>query len=280
MRALPGLLLTAVLMSAALGAEMLTPRAFTEEFARAVKAALPSATVAAVGDLELAISEPDGRQRSLLLENPYRDYSSNPQRLDHLIRSFVAALTRSGSGAGKFDPARLIPVIKDRQWLDDERRGFKARGIEQDHVVEPFNDELFIVYVEDDPTRMRYIMSGENIGVARDRMRALAIENLKRILPKIELQTEGDVAVLSAGGDYDASLLLIDEIGSGGQIKMNGDIVVAVPARDVLLVTGSRSRAGVKKVRELAAKLAAEGPHRLTATLFVYRNGKFAKFGR
>jgi hypothetical protein len=36
----------------------------------------------------------------------------------------------------------------------------------------------------------------------------------------------------------------------------------------------------VKKVRELAAKLAAEGPHRLTATLFVYRNGKFAKFGR
>jgi uncharacterized protein YtpQ (UPF0354 family) len=56
--------------------------------------------------------------------------------------------------------------------------------------------------------------------------------------------------------------------------------VVAVPARDVLLVTGSRNRTGLKKVRELAAKYVAEGRYELTDMLFVYRDGRFSKFGR
>ena len=59
---------------------------------------------------------------------------------------------------------------------------------------------------------------------------------------------------MSAGGNYEASLLLIDDIWSSGQVKVNGDIVVAIPTRDVLLVTGSRNRSGLKRVRELAAK--------------------------
>jgi hypothetical protein len=36
----------------------------------------------------------------------------------------------------------------------------------------------------------------------------------------------------------------------------------------------------LKRVRELAAKFAAEAPYRLTEALFVYRNGQFARFGR
>ena len=56
--------------------------------------------------------------------------------------------------------------------------------------------------------------------------------------------------------------------------------MVAVPARDVLLVTGSRNRTGLKKVRELAAKYVAEGRYELTEMPFVYRDGRFSKFGR
>ena len=47
--------------------------------------------------------------------------------------------------------------------------------------------------------------------------------------------------MLKAGGDYEASLLLFDDIWRDGQVKVDGDIVVAVPAKDVLLVTGSNN---------------------------------------
>jgi uncharacterized protein YtpQ (UPF0354 family) len=110
-------------------------------------------------------------------------------------------------------------------------------------------------------------------------LRALAVENLKRVLPKIELRGDDEVMLMSAGGNYEASLLLIDDIWSSGQVKVNGDIVVAIPTRDVLLVTGSRNRAGLKRVRELAAKFVAQGPYELTDTLFRYHDGRFTKFG-
>jgi uncharacterized protein YtpQ (UPF0354 family) len=54
--------------------------------------------------------------------------------------------------------------------------------------------------------------------------------------------------------------------------------VIAVPARDLLLVTGSQDRAGLEKVRALARKVLAEGSYTLTDQLFVWRGGKFVPF--
>jgi uncharacterized protein YtpQ (UPF0354 family) len=156
----------------------------------------------------------------------------------------------------------------------------RARGSAQEHLFDDLNEELVIVYAEDDPSRMRYLIKGEDIGVARDELRTRATANLTRLLPKIEMRVIGDVMIISAGGDYEPSLLLIDDIWSGGQIKVKGDIVVAVPARDALLVTGSRSPAGLKALRASAAEIVAKGPYALVDTLFVYRGGRFTRLGR
>src|SRR5207244_249888 len=142
-----------------------------------------------------------------------------------IVKRFVAALLQDA--APKLDRSRIVPVIKDRQWLTDLHRMLRAQGRDQEHLSEPFNDELAIVYAEDDPTRTRYLTTQEDIGVSRQELRALAVANLLRILPKIQMAMIGDVAMIAAGGDYEPSLLLVDDIWSGGQIKVNGDIVVA-----------------------------------------------------
>jgi uncharacterized protein YtpQ (UPF0354 family) len=280
MRLLLGLLISVVALCGVVRADKLGPRAFTDEFARALTAAMPSTTVTVRDDLELKLSDATGLERTVHLANSYKDYSLDPARFNDIVRGLVAAMSqsRSGSTVGGVDRSRIVPVIKDRPWLVALQNSLKARGLEP--LSDPFNDELVIVYAEDDPARMRYLMTGEDIGVGRQELKALAAENLKRILPKIEMRVIGDVSIISAGGDYEASLLLIDEIWSGGQIKVKGDIVVAIPARDVLLVTGSRSRTGLKVVREMAAEAVSKGPYELIDTLFVYRDGRFTKFGR
>ena len=125
-------------------------------------------------------------------------------------------------------------------------------------------------------------MTSEDVG-DRKELRKLAMQNLMRLLPKARMENIGDVTIITAGGDYEASLLLFDHFWAGGkingQIEVKGDIVVAIPAKNVLLVTGSRSRKGLQVVREIAAK-EVQGPHRITDTLFVYRDGRFRKFGR
>jgi len=124
---------------------------------------------------------------------------------------------------------------------------------------------------------LRILSSRDDVG-DRARLRELALTNLSRLLPKIEIRPGADgVLLISAGGGFDASLLLAENLWSSDQIKVDGDIVAAVPAADALVVTGSRNAAGLARLRAAAAKFAA-GPNGLTNALFVYRNGKFTRF--
>jgi uncharacterized protein YtpQ (UPF0354 family) len=279
MRPLLGVLFSVVAICVAICAEMLTPPAFTQEFARALARTRPSSNVSVAGDLKLTIKETDGLVRNIQLNNAYNEYKLDPQRFDDLVATFSAIFSQSASKEAGLDRTRIVPVIKDRQWLDELHNTLKAGGVAQQHLADRFNDELVIVYAQDDPNRMRYLTTQEDFGLSREELRSLAIANLKRVLPKIEMGRVGDVALMSAGGNYEASLLLIDDIWSSGQIQVNGDIVVAIPTRDTLLVTGSRSRSGLKLVRELTAKFKAQGPYELTDTLFRYRDGRFTRFG-
>ena len=69
MRLCLGVLFSIVAICVAICAEMLTPPAFTDEFARALTRARPSANVSVAGDLKLTIKETDGLVRNIQLNN-------------------------------------------------------------------------------------------------------------------------------------------------------------------------------------------------------------------
>lgn len=281
MRALLFALAMVAGLSAAARADTPSPSAFTAQFARALQAAMPSAKVSIVRDLQLDIRRMDGSSATVSLANNYRDYSADPKWFDEIVKAYAAALAKpAGKQAGKLDRTRIVPVIKDRPWLVELQGHFKKQDASQQPVFEDFNNELVVVYAEDTPDRTRYLSSSENLGVERSKLRALSVDNLMRIMPRIDLRQGDDgLAMMTSHADYGASLLLVDSIWSGDQIKVDGDIVVAVPAKDVILITGSRNRKGLKAMRTAAPNL-AKGSYGITDTLFVYRKGRFVKFGR
>jgi uncharacterized protein YtpQ (UPF0354 family) len=205
-----------------------------------------------------------------------------PERRDDIIRGYIGVLVETVTFADAktaLDRSRIVPVLKPQRWVDGARQVQKAAKTEPkpEILAEPFNGELAVVYAEDRPQALRYLTTLDDVG-DRARLRNLALGNLHRLLPKIEMREGCDhIFLIEAGGSYEASLLLADDIWSSGQIKVDGDIVVAVPGRDALFVIGSRNRTGIARLRAVAAELAA-GPYALTSTLFVYRNGKFVKF--
>jgi uncharacterized protein YtpQ (UPF0354 family) len=274
-------LLVAFGLGMAVAGEPPTPATFTARFAEALQAALPSAKVSIVRDLQLDIRRTDGTSATVSLVNNYRDYSADPKWFVDVVKAYAAALAKpAGKQAAKHDRTRIVPVIKDRPWLAELQGQFRQQDASQQPVFEDFNNELVVVYAEDTSDRTRYLSSSESLGVERSKLRALAVDNLMRIMPRIDLRQGGDgLAMMTSHADYGASLLLVDSIWAGDQIKVDGDIVVAVPAKDVILITGSRNRKGLKAMRTAAPKL-ARGSYGITETLFVYRKGRFVKFGR
>jgi uncharacterized protein YtpQ (UPF0354 family) len=225
-------------------------------------------------DFLLSIKAANGLETTVSTRNLYDDYKKNRVALGEIVAQYAKSLTEKSSG--KLDRARIIPVIKDRPWVESLQRSL---GYEP--LFEELNSELVVVYAEDTDTRTRYLGAKEDIGVDRKDLRKLAVANLEKLLPKIQMVDAGGlVTMFSAGGDYEASLLLFDHIWSSGQVKVKGDIVVAVPAKDTLVVTGSQNRKGLDAMRKYVAEVVARDRYRLTDTLFVYRNGRFVRFGK
>lgn len=263
-------------------AATLSPEQFTEEFRAALVAALPDATITVAEPLHLTIEAPGGEAARAFLDNAYDEYSGNPAAKADLIARYVVSFAESTKGAGPLNPQQIVPVIKDRAWSKEMKRAAQARGVDStaEQVIEELNEDLVIVYAEDTPQNIRYFgpKDLQEVGVQKDQLRALAIDNLRRILPPPEAVNGPLISMLTAGGDYVPSLLLLDEIWSGDKLDVEGEIVVAIPTRDVLIFTGSNNKEGVKKLRELAKKAHADGPYSLTDRLFVYRGGKFERF--
>jgi uncharacterized protein YtpQ (UPF0354 family) len=181
----------------------------------------------------------------------------------------AAVAPASAVPSAKVDRARIVPVI----WPKGSARS--------DFLVDPLNDELVVIYAEDNGKEMRMLMAKdlEPAAIKRDELRALAVANLRSVVPQVRLHRGNEYSMFTAGGSYESSLLLTPQVLTASNVKVEGDIVLAVPARNLLFVTGTRTPGGVAKLREVAGRAMRESPNRLTDTLFVLRGGEIVKFG-
>lgn len=242
---------------------------------------MPTAKVTVIGDLQVETRSAAGETTSSDLHNVYQLYLDDPTHFKDLIVRRVVALVEIVAGGDRppVDRSRIVPVLKPVRWLQGAQQIQAETKITPtpQMLTEPFNSELLIAYVEDRPESLRFLTTRDDVG-DRTKLHNLALGNLHRLLPKIDMHPVSDgVFVVEAGGTYEASLLLAEQIWTSGQFKVDGDIVVAIPVRDALLVTGSRNTAGLAHMRAFAAARST-GPYGLTPVLFVYRDGKFVPF--
>ena len=248
---------------------------FTDEFLQIFRITAPQLEAVKAGDSELRFKDSTGKETRAFLNNAYSNYKLDPASKDEVIRRYVDALIEESKGSETDDPARIIPIIKDRRWLAETKHvlGFEAA----ENVFDDYNDELVVVYAEDMPRNIRYLTPKrlEEMRLQRNQLRPLSIKNLRAILPKIEEHRGPEISMITAGGDYVASLLLFDDLWSGERFSVDGVPVVAIPSRDVLLLTGSNNAPGIERLRQAAQKAVKQSSYALVDTLFIYRQSRF-----
>lgn len=265
--------------------DLLNPAAFTAEFLTTFQKTAPWLKIEIVKDFELKLITTDGRQSTSFLDNAYDIYKQDPGAKNDIVHRFVTAALESMMNTvvtEELDRTRIVPVIKDRLWLEETRKAMHGRGVKdlKENVYEDLNSNLVVLYAEDSPKNIRYFSPEdlEKAQIGKHELRALACENLKRLLPKIERHGANGLFMLTAGGDYESSLLLFDFIWDDMQKEVRGDVVVAIPTRELLLVTGSQDTQGIEKMKHIVQKATAEGSYRLTTQLFVFRDGRLEDF--
>ncbi|MES2670056.1 MAG: DUF1444 family protein [Pseudomonadota bacterium] len=260
----------------------MTPAEFSEEVARRVRIAAPEVDVQVAGELELGINATADSGNRAFLDNAYQMYLGASEReRDDLIDRFVRSFAEATKGLERSRDA-IIPIVKDRGWLQEIRESMRRMGNEkvQDNLYEDLNDDLVVVYAIDTPSNIAYLNPDEleGLGVQREELRALAVRNLRGLLPGIEVHRGELVNMVTADGNYEASLLLFADLWERERDRLRGEAVAAVPARDLLLFADSANPDAIAQLRQLAAKMRAEASYALTERLFVLREGQWQPF--
>ncbi|MBA2661156.1 MAG: DUF1444 family protein [Bradymonadaceae bacterium] len=110
-----------------------------------------------------------------------------------------------------------------------------------------------IYYAFDTPDSFQYMQHADlsALGMEAGDLRAFAVENLRRKLPNFELHGEAPLLMLDAGGNFEASLLLLDSLWDQIGELLEGELAVATPARDLVFVTGTEELGGLQALRNM-----------------------------
>jgi len=259
-----------------------TREAFTRLFIEELQAQAPELTLRADGPLRVVITTPEGGEARSFLDNAYGAYLQDTDRLSETLRVYAAGLRETWQADDALDQSRIVPVVKDTAYLAEIGAQMTANfGKPWQPAWERYNDALVIVYAEDSELQTRYPSAEEldKSGFAQVTRLDRARENLKALLPKLQVFADDGFYWVTAGGDYDASLLLFEELWRNLTLPLEGELIAAVPARNALLITGSGDSAGLAALKRMVAQVVATDSYRLTDQLFVFREGKFEPYG-
>jgi hypothetical protein len=149
-------------------------------------------------------------------------------------------------------------------------------------VWDEFSGDLAVVYTFGPPFGSRVVTQADlqRLDLSHRVLRRTAMEQLEQLAGRAQFHGQPPALMLSFEG-LESSLLLIDPLWSRLQAAVPGELVIGVPARDVVIVTGSQSQSGLEKARRAVDRVFFAGDQNLlTRRLLVRRGGAWEPFER
>lgn len=147
----------------------------------------------------------------------------------------------------------------------------------EDHVFDDFAPGLAVAYSYVPPYGDQVVTRADldRLGMSSRAVRREALDNLYTALTRLRLHGQPPALMLSFDG-MESSALLVDEFWDDLERSVPGELVVGVPARDVVIITGSESRPGLEKARRAVDRVFFAGDqHLLSGDLLVWRQGSW-----
>lgn len=258
---------------------------FADRYSAVLREAWPEAKLnvvhgALAAETRIDWSLPDGFSATHFLGNSYQRYLDAPATLQAVLAEQIAAareMQRRFERAGAPQDTTILPVLKTRGWHQTALQQARAigAGTRIPFIVEPLAGDLVLTYVEDTPDSMSFLSpaEAERRGLDGESLRAQALSNLSRFLPELDVQGGEGRYVARLDRNYDASMVLLFERWSE-RIRVQGDPVFAIAARDEVMVCGSEDVDSVASLKDMAAQIARSSAYNLSHALFVHRDGE------
>jgi len=262
--------------------KILSEKDFTQTYLDSLKRVCPDGKYQISGDL-LILANYQGNEAKHFLDNAYKEYKLNPSAMGEVIMRYAnssAELCNEETGGIQIN--RIVPLIKPVEYIEEMKQVMNETpgGDELQLVYEKYNDQLIIVYGEDTDKNIQYFSEEEfnKLNIGKDTLLQFALRNLKSVLPDVQLMEGEESFGVTAGGDYEASLILLTNLWTKENFNVNGDFLVAIPNRDIMLVTGSNNKNAIERIKTIVKDSYEKGNYPISPFLFKWNGKKFEKF--
>jgi len=255
----------------------MTQQEFANECIEAFKKKYPAVSFTLEQDFSISGKKGDLGMK-FNLDNVYLAYEAQPDSLKSIIGKYLAAAERGLAERKGVSITSIVPVIKPVEYLDGIREATKSDSV--GIITEKYNDLLIIAYAQDSESSIEYlsIKSFKELNISMDSLRHIAMSNLQRIVKSIDKQGDNGTYVIKTEGGYESSVILFSGLWTPEALPVDGDWVIGIPTRDVLVVTGSDNKEGLAKVKEVITKIYKESSYRISDKLFKWNGDKFELF--
>ncbi|MBI2771300.1 MAG: hypothetical protein HYX47_16875 [Burkholderiales bacterium] len=152
-------------------------------------------------------------------------------------------------------------------------------------VVRTAKGAFALFYAVDEGAHFSFISRGElqAAGITGDALHAIGLANLTAIAnggaPGLSLTPAGTVHGLVMGGNYEASLMVVDALWDGmlKPYTPNGAVAV-VPSRDVCAFCDAGSADGIAHLRNIVANVSQGGDRLLSDKLYIRTNQRWLEY--
>ena len=259
-----------------LQAKELSESQFTEIVAQAISELLPKCKVKVSGPLEVSVT-PSAGSTTCYLGNVWKEIRADPQRRVDLVQKHLEALQSTiemMANQSQINRNDIVPMVKDKVWLEESEQ--QQLDVYRQSLVA----DISVVFAIDGEHQLAFLSNEEvqQLGLSDGGLRRLAIENLKKKLTKPARHGEGPLYMMTAGGTFEASLLLFDDVWEDQDAAVDGSLVVAIPSRDLLMFTGANAPEAIQQMRSQVNEVFANGSYLISRTLLVRDGAGWREF--
>lgn len=161
----------------------------------------------------------------------------------------------------------------------DKEKSYSVSGVNL--IIKNICDDLNCLYVYDTEAGLEFIQESEinKLYIDREKLHEIAMSNYRQLLSQqLNAQNNGESFWFIIDGNYEAGLVLVDEVWDQIEGYLQEEIVLCVPSRDVIFATGKSNKDTISDFTEKAKQILTSGNHTLSKNWFVRQNKQWNVF--
>jgi uncharacterized protein YtpQ (UPF0354 family) len=144
------------------------------------------------------------------------------------------------------------------------------------------NERLHIEFLMDEGKDYQYVVNEflDKSKMSKEQLLERSIDNLwSKIESGLKVYPVGNVKGLVMGGDFEASLFIIDQLWDKSFAdKSKGEIIVAIPARDMITFGYSKVESTIDELNAIINRTWKNGDQLITKQLYIRKNSNWVEF--